>query len=176
MRKPFAKHLTTFEQMLLKAEGLKWDDAVKKTFLSNSLDTTLMWALIVISICVVWWVHYLATAGQSQLKLNSEGCYSRALYNNYHHHATVSLEQHELRTHWAHHCHSYRNWRETEHNECQRRKWQNIIQNNYACTVKTMTTSLRTANFCLLYNLVSSMLSLLRLWRRQQKKRRTQKK
>jgi len=42
MRKPFAKHLTTFEQMLLKAEGLKWDDAVKKTFLSNSLNTTLM--------------------------------------------------------------------------------------------------------------------------------------
>jgi hypothetical protein len=36
--------------MLLKAEGLKWDDAVKKTFLNNSLDVTLMWALIVISI------------------------------------------------------------------------------------------------------------------------------
>ncbi len=54
MRKSFAKHLTTFEQMLLKAEGLKWDDAVKKTFLSNSLDTTLMWALIVISIPVLY--------------------------------------------------------------------------------------------------------------------------
>jgi len=54
MRKPFAKHLTTFEQTLLKAEGLKWDDAVKKTFLSNSLDTTLMWALIVISISVLY--------------------------------------------------------------------------------------------------------------------------
>ncbi len=52
MRKSFAKHLTTFKQMLLKAKGLKWDDAVKKTFLSNSLDTTLMWALIVISISV----------------------------------------------------------------------------------------------------------------------------
>ncbi len=52
MRKPFARHLTTFEQTLLKAEGLKWDDAVKKTFLSNSLDTTLMWALVVISIPV----------------------------------------------------------------------------------------------------------------------------
>jgi len=52
MRKPFAKYLTTFEQMLLKAEDLKWDDAVKKTFLNNSLDTTLMWALIVISISV----------------------------------------------------------------------------------------------------------------------------
>jgi len=113
MRKPFAKHLTTFEQTLLKAEGLKWDDAVKKTFLSNSLDTTLMWALIVISISV-WWVHYLATAGQSQLKLNSKGCYSRVLYDNYHHHTTVSLKQHELRTHWAHHCHSYKNWREMQ--------------------------------------------------------------
>ncbi len=53
-RKPFAKHLTTFKQTLLKAEGLKWDDAVKRTFLSNSLDTTLMWALIVISISVLY--------------------------------------------------------------------------------------------------------------------------
>jgi len=88
MRKPFTRHLTTFEQMLLKAEGLKWNDAVKKTFLNNSLDITLMWALIVTSISV--------------------------LYDNYHHHTTVSLKQHELRTHWAHHCHSYRNWRETQ--------------------------------------------------------------
>ncbi len=54
MRKPFAKHLATFEQMLLKAEGLKWDDAVKKTFLSNSLDTTLMWALVATSISVLY--------------------------------------------------------------------------------------------------------------------------
>jgi hypothetical protein len=65
--------------------------------------------------------------------------------------------------------------KDIKHNECQRRKWWNIVQNNYACTVKTMTTSLRTANFCLLYDLTSSML-LLRLWRKQQKKRRTQKK
>jgi len=41
-KKPFTKHLITFKQTLLKAEGLKWDDAVKKTFLNNSLDTTLM--------------------------------------------------------------------------------------------------------------------------------------
>ena len=53
-KKPFAKHLTIFEWMLLKAEGLKWDDAVKKTFLSNSLDTTLMQALIVTSIFVLY--------------------------------------------------------------------------------------------------------------------------
>ncbi len=52
--KPFTKHLTTFKQMLLKAEDLKWDNAVKKTFLSNSLDVTLMWALIVISISVLY--------------------------------------------------------------------------------------------------------------------------
>ncbi len=38
--------------MLLKAKGLKWDDAVKKTFLNNSLNVTLMQALIVISIYV----------------------------------------------------------------------------------------------------------------------------
>ncbi len=50
--KSFTKHLIIFEQMLLKAEGLKWDDAVKKTFLNNSLDATLMQALIVISISV----------------------------------------------------------------------------------------------------------------------------
>jgi len=54
MRKSFARHLTTFKQTLLKAEGLKWDDAVKKTFLSNSLDTTLMWALVVTSISVLY--------------------------------------------------------------------------------------------------------------------------
>ncbi len=53
-KKPFAKHLTTFEWTLLKAEDLKWDDAVKKTFLNNSLDITLMWALIVISISVLY--------------------------------------------------------------------------------------------------------------------------
>jgi hypothetical protein len=67
-----------------------------------------------LNLCVVWWVHYLATAGQSQLKLNSKDCYSRVLYDNYHHHTTVSHRQHELRTHWAHHCCSYRNWRETQ--------------------------------------------------------------
>ncbi len=54
MRKPSARHLTTFEWTLLKAEGLKWDDAVKKTFLSNSLDITLMWALVVTSISVLY--------------------------------------------------------------------------------------------------------------------------
>jgi hypothetical protein len=40
--------------MLLKAEDLKWDDAVKKTFLNNSLDVTLTQALIVISISVLY--------------------------------------------------------------------------------------------------------------------------
>jgi len=50
--KSFTKHLTTFKWTLLKAEDLKWDDAVKKTFLSNSLNATLIQALIVISISV----------------------------------------------------------------------------------------------------------------------------
>ncbi len=50
--KPFVRHLTTFEQTLLKARGLKWDDAVKKTFFSNSLDVMLMWALVTTSISV----------------------------------------------------------------------------------------------------------------------------
>jgi len=52
--KPFTKHLTTFKQMLLEAEDLKWNDAVKKTFLSNSLDVTLTQALIVISISMLY--------------------------------------------------------------------------------------------------------------------------
>ncbi len=52
--KSFTRHLIIFKQMLLKAKGLKWDDAVKKTFLNNSLDVTLMWALIVISISVLY--------------------------------------------------------------------------------------------------------------------------
>jgi len=48
--KPFTRHLTTFEQTLLEARGLKWDDAVKKTFLSNSLDVMLTRALVATSI------------------------------------------------------------------------------------------------------------------------------
>ncbi len=52
--KSFTKHLIIFKQMLSKAKGLKWDDAVKKTFLNNNLDVTLMWALIVISISVLY--------------------------------------------------------------------------------------------------------------------------
>ena len=52
--KSFTRHLITFEQTLLKAEGLKWDDAVKKTFFSNSLNVMLMWALIATSISVLY--------------------------------------------------------------------------------------------------------------------------
>ncbi len=68
--KSFAKHLTTFKQMLLKAEGLKWDDAVKKTFLSNSLDVTLTQALIVISISVSY-NEYIILLQQVNYNLNS---------------------------------------------------------------------------------------------------------
>jgi len=68
--KPFIKHLTTFEQTLLKAKGLKWDDAVKKTFLSNSLDTTLMWALIVTSISMLY-DKYIILLQQVSHNLNS---------------------------------------------------------------------------------------------------------
>jgi hypothetical protein len=127
-----------------------------------------------LNLCVVWWVHYLATVSQSQLKLNSEGCYSRVLWQ------LLSSHNSLTQTTWTENSLStslsqlQKLKRDTEHNECQRRKWQNIIQNNYACTAKTMTTSLRTANFCLLYDLVSSMLLLLRLWR-SNRRRRTQK-
>jgi len=50
--KSFTRHLTTFEQTLLKAKGLKWDNTVKKTFLSNSLNVMLTQALIATSISV----------------------------------------------------------------------------------------------------------------------------
>ena len=52
--KLFTRHLTTFEWTLLKAKDLKWDDAVKKTFLSNSLDVMLTQALIATSISVLY--------------------------------------------------------------------------------------------------------------------------
>ncbi len=52
--KSFTRHLITFKQTLLKAEGLKWDDTVKKTFFSNSLNVMLMWALIATSISVLY--------------------------------------------------------------------------------------------------------------------------
>jgi len=54
----------------LKAKGLKWDDAVKKTFLSNSLDTTLMQALIVTSISVLY-DEYIILLQQISHNLNS---------------------------------------------------------------------------------------------------------
>jgi hypothetical protein len=84
---------------------------LRKTFLSNSLNVML---------CKLWLQHQslchtmstLLTVSQSQFKLNSEDCYSRVLYNFI---ITNSLTwQHELRTHWAHHCCSYRNWRKTQ--------------------------------------------------------------
>jgi len=52
--KSFTKHLITFEWTLLKVKDLKWDDAVKKTFLSNSLDVMLTWALIATLISVLY--------------------------------------------------------------------------------------------------------------------------
>jgi hypothetical protein len=110
-----------------------------------------------LNLCVVWWVHYLATVSQSQLKLNSEGCYSRVSYNNYHHHNSLTWTtwtENPLST-------SLSQLQKLKRDRAQwvsEKKVANIIQNNYACTAETMTTSLRTANFCLLYNLVSSML------------------
>jgi len=50
--KSFVRHLTIFEQTLLKAKDLKWDDTIKKTFLSNCLNVMLMQALIATSISV----------------------------------------------------------------------------------------------------------------------------
>jgi len=56
--------------MLLKAECLKWDDAVKKTFLNNSLDATLTQALIVFSISVLY-DEYITLLQRVSYNLNS---------------------------------------------------------------------------------------------------------
>jgi len=50
--KLFVRHLIIFKWTLLKVKGLKWDDTIKKTFLSNNLDIMLTWALIATSISV----------------------------------------------------------------------------------------------------------------------------
>jgi len=68
--KSFVRHLTTFKQTLLKAKDLKWDDAVKKTFLNNSLDTTLTQGLVVISISVLY-DEYITLLQQVSHNLNS---------------------------------------------------------------------------------------------------------
>ncbi len=102
MRNPFAKHLTTFEQMLLKAEGLKWDDAVKKTFLSNSLDTTLMWALVVTSISVLY-DEYSILLQQVSHNLNS---IQKAVTQECHTTTTIIMQQSHT---------DNMNWELTEH-------------------------------------------------------------
>jgi len=66
--------------------------------------------------------------------------------------------------------------RDTEHNKCQRRKWQSVVQNNCACNVKKINISLKSANFYWLYDLESLTSLQLRLQRRQQRQMRTQKK
>jgi len=101
-KKPFAKHLTTFEQTLLKAEGLKWDDAVKKTFLSNSLDTTLTQALIVTSIPVSY-DEYIILLQQVSHNLNS---IQKAVTQECHTTTTIIMQQSHTNN---------MNWEPTEH-------------------------------------------------------------
>jgi hypothetical protein len=131
--------------MLLKAEDLKWDDAVKKTFLSN---TTLTQALIVISISVLYDEYIILLQWVSHNKLNSKDCYLRCCTTT-----TIITQQSytdnmnwELTEHILLQLQKLK--RDTEHDECQRRKWQNVVWNDYACTAETTVTSLRTANFC----------------------------
>jgi len=87
--KSFARHLTTFEWTLLKAKSLKWDDAVKKTFLNNSLDVTLMWALIVISISVSY-NKYIILLQQVSHNLNS---IQKAVAQECHTTTTIIMQQ-----------------------------------------------------------------------------------
>jgi rubrerythrin len=113
-------------------------------------------ALIATSICVVW-LHYFTAASQSQFKVNSKGCYSRVLYNDYYHHSTVSHRLHELSKHVS------VTAAETEKNA----KWvseesDSVVWNSCACNVKKVNILLKSANFYQLYDLESSMLLQLR--------------
>ncbi len=79
------RHLIIFKQTLLKAEGLKWDDAVKKTFLSNSLNVMLTQVLIATSIFVLYneyitllqWVSY--NLNSIQKAVTQECCMTTAI-------------------------------------------------------------------------------------------------
>jgi len=68
--KSFTRHLIIFEQTLLKVRDLKWDDTVKKTFLSNSLNVMLTQALIATSIFVLY-DEYITLLQQVSYNLNS---------------------------------------------------------------------------------------------------------
>ncbi len=114
--KPFTRHLTTFEQTLLKAKGLKWDDAVKKTFLSNSLDVMLTQALIATSISALYdeyitllqWVSH--NLNSIQKTVTQECCTTTAIITQQSHmnnmnwepteHTIVTATETEER-HWA---------------------------------------------------------------------------
>jgi hypothetical protein len=141
-----------------------------KTFLSNSLDVTLTQALIATqSLCcmmstlsLLQWVSH--NLNSIQKAVTQECCTTTTIITQQSHTDNMNWEltEHIIVT-------ATETEESTEHNECQRRKW----QTSYKTTMHALqdnATSLRTANFCLLYNLVSSMLSLLRLWRRQRRK------
>jgi len=100
--KSFIKHLIIFKQTLLKAEGLKWDDAVKKTFLNNSLDATLMWALIVTSISVLY-DEYIILLQWVSHNLNS---IQKAVAQECHTIITIIMQQSHVNN---------MNWEPTEH-------------------------------------------------------------
>ncbi len=96
--KPFTRHLTTFEQTLLKAKGLKWDDAVKKTFLSNSLDVMLTQALVATSISASYneyitllqWVSY--NLDSIQKAVTQECCMTTAIITQQSHMNNMNWE------------------------------------------------------------------------------------
>jgi hypothetical protein len=161
---------------LLKAEGLKWDDAVKKTFLSNSLNVMLMQALIATSIPALY-NEYITLLQQVSHNLDS---IQKAVIQERRTTTAIITQQSHMNN---------MNWEPTEHiivtaTETEERcKAQWVSEKKVTeCHTKQLCMHckdnghfIKDCKLCLLYNLVSSMLSLLRLWRRRQKKRRTQK-
>ncbi len=100
--KSFVRHLTIFEQTLLKAKDLKWDDTVKKTFLSNSLDVMLTQALIATSISVLY-NEYITLLQQISHNLNS---IQKAVTQELHTTTTIIMQQSHT---------DNMNWEPTEH-------------------------------------------------------------
>jgi hypothetical protein len=118
----------------------------RKHFLVTVLTLTLMWALIVISISVLY-DEYIILLQQVSHNLNSiQDCYSECCMTT-----ITSSQQSHTQTTWTENSSDtplsqlQKLKRDTEHNECQRKKWWNIVWNNYACTAETMITSLKTA-------------------------------
>lgn len=88
--KIFTRHLITFKKMLLEAEDLEWDDAVKKTFLSNSLNAVLMQVLMTTSTSALYnkyiiLLHWVSHNLKSIQKAASHECCIKIIFYQQNH-------------------------------------------------------------------------------------------